>query len=256
MLAVYWILSFCGVAGAVHVRTDWAGRPLQARAGILEHWGGEDSPAQDPVVVEPGWALLVTELDACYGDKAGLIAAVAARVRVFSSRSTSWSEQRCGFVLRRPKKQVSRPAELRRVFRGQLLRCFDGVKVDPETGKAEVLESPPPSARAPRPRTRPRFMPDVASLPRPDLALPAAPLEFIAAYLNRWCRVNHADTRTPPAVQVTLHQSASGLGEMFDRLALSTAQTKYTDQFRTLECELISTHGGWIFRRDAEFKTL
>jgi hypothetical protein len=67
---------------------------------------------------------------------------------------------------------------------------------------------------------------------------------------------------------VTLYQSAFGLGEMFDRLVLSTEETKYTTQFQVtspmvvaliegvLGYELISTRGAWSFRRDAEFKPL
>jgi hypothetical protein len=67
---------------------------------------------------------------------------------------------------------------------------------------------------------------------------------------------------------VTLHQSAFGLGEVFDRLTLSTEETRYTNQFTVtspmivsliegvLGYELISTHGAWNFRRDAEFKKL
>jgi hypothetical protein len=65
-----------------------------------------------------------------------------------------------------------------------------------------------------------------------------------------------------------LRQSAFGLGEMFDKLTLSTKETRYTHQFQVttpmivafvegvLGYELISTHGTWSFRRDTEFKTL
>ena len=67
---------------------------------------------------------------------------------------------------------------------------------------------------------------------------------------------------------MTLCQSAFGLGELFDRLILSTKETRYTTQFRVttpmvvaliegiLGYELVSTHGSWSFRRDVEFKTL
>jgi hypothetical protein len=67
---------------------------------------------------------------------------------------------------------------------------------------------------------------------------------------------------------VELHQSAFGLGEMFDRLTLSTEETRYTNQFTVtspmivsliegvLGYELISTDGSWKFRRDIEFRTL
>lgn len=72
----------------------------------------------------------------------------------------------------------------------------------------------------------------------------------------------------PPGVQINLHQSAFGLGEVFDRLTLSTEETKYTNQFTVtapmvvsliegiLGYKLISTDGRWNFRRDTAFKTL
>lgn len=55
---------------------------------------------------------------------------------------------------------------------------------------------------------------------------------------------------------------------MFDRLTLSTEETRYTNQFTVtspmivsliegvLGYELISTDGAWKFRRDVEFRTL
>ena len=72
----------------------------------------------------------------------------------------------------------------------------------------------------------------------------------------------------PPAVQIKLHQSAFGLGELFDRLTLSTEETKYTNQFTltspmvvsliegALGYKLVSTDSGWNFRRDTEFRAL
>ncbi|KAK3901011.1 hypothetical protein C8A05DRAFT_35319 [Staphylotrichum tortipilum] len=167
-----------------------------------------------------------------------------------------------------------------------------GVEVDTTTGKAEVTEPPPravdyAAASAARPRVE--FLPVVASLPRPDELFLQPPyhlslshghqhievqcshsptLQLLADYLKRWCRVNHTDTRNPPAVQVKLHQSAFGLGEMFDRLTLSTEDTRYTTQFTVtspmivaliegvLGYELVSKQGGWNFRRDTAFKTL
>jgi hypothetical protein len=67
---------------------------------------------------------------------------------------------------------------------------------------------------------------------------------------------------------VTLHQSAFGLGEMFDRLVISTENTRYTNKFQVtspmvvaliegvLGYNLVPSLGGWNFRRDTEFKTL
>lgn len=73
----------------------------------------------------------------------------------------------------------------------------------------------------------------------------------------------------PPGVQIALHQCAFGLGEMFDRLTLSTEETRYTNQFQVttpmvvaliegvLGYKLVSTQGGvWSFRRDVGFKKL
>ncbi|KAK4116612.1 hypothetical protein N656DRAFT_811520 [Canariomyces notabilis] len=220
--------------------------------------------------------------------------------------SSSWSEQRSAFVVSLPKKQVYRAAALFPTFRGDLLACFDsnkkpqlpdktagaaddwaGVEVDGETGKPLVVDHPKSARPAARPKTE--FLPSVASMPRPDLLLTQPPyhltmhegnrhielqcshspsLQFLSDYLKRWCRINHHDTSNPPAVQIILHQSAFGMGEMFDRLVLSTQETRYTSQFQvtapmlvaliegTLGYDLVSTYSGWTFRRDTEFKTL
>ncbi|KXX75694.1 hypothetical protein MMYC01_208297 [Madurella mycetomatis] len=163
-----------------------------------------------------------------------------------------------------------------------------GVEVDTKTGKAEVVEAPR-SAHAPAARAKVEFFPSLASLPRPDLLFLQPPyyltmypssdlielqgshspsLQLIADYFKRWCRVNHNDTTSPPGVQVELDQSAFGLGEMYDRLVLSTENTRYTNRYHVtspmvaafiggvLGYELVSTHGGWNFRRDTEFKAL
>ncbi|KAK0632726.1 hypothetical protein B0T14DRAFT_491031 [Immersiella caudata] len=220
--------------------------------------------------------------------------------------STSWSGQRNAFVITLPKKKVFQPAELFPVFRGKLLTCFQApkkaelpirqgvaadewadVELDTATGKPEVVEktrSPPVSSS----RTV-EFLPNVQSLPRPDELFLRPPyhltvvpghteieiqcshspsLKVLSEYLKRWCRINHHDTTEPAAVQITLFQSAFGLGELFDRLALSTNETRYTNQFRVttpmvvaliegvLGYNLVSNQGTWTFRRDTEFKTL
>ncbi|GAB1310701.1 hypothetical protein MFIFM68171_00911 [Madurella fahalii] len=163
-----------------------------------------------------------------------------------------------------------------------------GVEVDTETGKVGVVEQPW-SGRVRAPRAKVEFLPSLASLPRPDLLFLQPPyylimhadnnhielqgshspsLQLIADYLKRWCRVNHNDTTSPPGVQVNLKQSAFGLGEMYDRLFLSTENTRYSNQFHVttpmvaafiegvLGYELVSADGGWNFRRDTEFKKL
>ncbi|KAK0657019.1 hypothetical protein B0T16DRAFT_366800 [Cercophora newfieldiana] len=222
--------------------------------------------------------------------------------------STSWSEERRAFIITLPKKKVFQPAELFPIFRGKLLTCFEApkkaqlpirqgqaadewadVELDTATGKPEVVEKSQGSS-ASRPKTTVEFLPNVQSLPRPDELFLRPPyhltlipghseieiqsshspsLKVLSDYLKRWCRINHHDTTEPAAVQVTLCQSAFGLGELFDRLVLSTKDTRYTNQFRVttpmvvaliegvLGYELVSNQSGtWSFRRDAEFKTL
>lgn len=67
---------------------------------------------------------------------------------------------------------------------------------------------------------------------------------------------------------MSLKQSAFGLGEMFDRLVLSTENNRYTDKFQVtspmvvaliegvLGYTLVTSNGGWNFRRDTEFRIL
>ncbi|KAH6650424.1 hypothetical protein F5144DRAFT_588902 [Chaetomium tenue] len=323
----------------VAIRDHWtkADSPVQTSLRELQELLGRT------IVVEPEWRILVAELDTFYDDKTNLVTSVAGCVRAWArsmtellddeahadwteevlvkasgkmwvyvevatsaKAATTWSEQRGGFVVSLPKKQVYQPAELFPTFRQDLLACFakkekpqpseikeaggaddwEGVEVNTSTGTPEVVE-----ARTNTVTLRPQaeFMPDVASLPRPDQLFLQPPyhltlfqssllielhgshspsLKFLAEYLKRWCRVNHADTRNPPGVQIDLHQSAFGLGEVFDRLTLSTEETKYTNQFTVtapmvvsliegvLGYKLISTDGRWNFRRDTAFKTL
>ncbi len=74
--------------------------------------------------------------------------------------STAWSEQRLGFIIALPKKQIYQPTELVPVFRGDLLTCFQekkpqipvrssgavddwaDVEMDSATGKPDVVEKP------------------------------------------------------------------------------------------------------------------
>ncbi|KAL1837816.1 hypothetical protein VTJ49DRAFT_3381 [Mycothermus thermophilus] len=313
----------------------------QALRGLQELLGHE-------VVIDPEWPLIVATLDPLYQDKTNLVAVVAGcvqawaksmaelldnsanetwteqvlekvsvRLRAFvevsssDQASTSWSEERDGFVISLPKKTVVQPAQLFPVFQGGLLVCFDKPKqpqplaerdwegvevVDDATGEAEVVirEGPPAPSSKPAPTTRSNkveFLPNVASLPRPDELLLRPPyhltlshagdrielqcshsptLKVLAEYLKKWCRTNHNDSRNPPAVEIQLHQSAFGLGEMFDRMTMSTGRHGYgspnpfTITFPmvvsliegVLGYDLISTDGMWKFRRDAEFRTL
>ncbi|KAK4454525.1 hypothetical protein QBC34DRAFT_134918 [Podospora aff. communis PSN243] len=298
------------------------------------------------VVIEPEWQLLLAALEEFYPDKTNFVNILAGCVEAWAKSmtelledsahedwtetvlekskygklrlflevsasdvgSTSWSEQRSGFVITLPKKKIFQPAELFPVFRGKLLACFESpkkaelpirqggagdewadVELDTTTGKPEVVEKPraQPTSRS---TTTVEFLPNVQSLPRPDELFLRPPyhltvlpghneieiqcshsptLKVLSEYLKRWCRINHHDTTEPAAVQITLCQSAFGLGELFDRLLLSTKETRYTNQFRVttpmivaliegvLGYELVSSQQGtWTFRRDAEFKTL
>ncbi|KAK3335844.1 hypothetical protein B0T19DRAFT_20875 [Cercophora scortea] len=320
----------------VSIRDHWNREdgPLQTTLKSVQELLGRD------VSIDPEWQLLTAELDKFYPDKGNLVVIVAGcvqvwaksmmellddeslekwteqvlektlapgRLRVFlevgtsDKAATSWSEQRGGFVVSLPKRQVFQPTELYAVFRSGLLACFDAekkkaqipvrqaddwadVEMDTTTGKAQVVEQPKPSASG----AKVDFFPNVASLPRPDQLFLKPPyhltmtlgrdieiqcshsptLQFLSDYLRRWCRVNHHDTTNPPAIQVILHQSAFGLGEMYDRLVLSTEETRYTNQFKVtspalvaliegvLGYELVSSDGAWNFRRDIEYKSL
>ncbi|KAL2256163.1 hypothetical protein VTK26DRAFT_2089 [Humicola hyalothermophila] len=228
----------------------------------------------------------------------------AGRMRMFldvgpaaAVAATAWSEQCRGFVISLPKKRVIQPAELHAVFRGGLLNCFaaeagtaqlPGPNGDAAESEWVGIENTGDSSQPPA-QTSIEFLPSVLSLPRPDELFLKPPyyltmtvdgqqielqcshspsLQLVADYLMRWCRVNHADARKPPGVQIRLQQSAFGLGEMFDRLLLGTENTRYTTQFqvtapmiaafieRILGYELLSKHGSWTFRRDTEFKML
>ncbi|KAK4184712.1 hypothetical protein QBC35DRAFT_455009 [Podospora australis] len=287
------------------------------------------------VVANPEWHLIITELD-FYPDKNNLIAVIAGCIQVWaksmiellddpenegwsdtlltkcSSRlalfldvassdkaATAWSEQRKGFVISLPKKQIFQPAEFFPVFRGDLLACFEPTEAAPpkqlserpkETSTDDWADVEVVVGSKGTKKTNVEFMPNADSLPRPDQLLLRPPyhltlatagstieihcshsptLQFLSNYLKRWCRVNHNDTTNPPAVQVKLYQSAFGLGEMFDRLVLTTEHTRYNaNDFRVtapmvvalmegvLGYELVSTQGVWSFRRHVEFKTL
>ncbi|KAK0730997.1 hypothetical protein B0H67DRAFT_56775 [Lasiosphaeris hirsuta] len=331
----------------VSIRDHWAKEdgPLQTTLKGLQELLGHE------VHIEPEWHLLITALDEFYPDKANFVVVVTGcvqawaksltellddsaneewtekvldkikygRLRLFlevsasNSASSSWSEQRNGFIVSLPKEKVIQPAELFPVFRGKLLTSFEDdkkphlarrgaadasvglgaadewadVEMDAKTGKPQVVEQPSNLSAPAKPKVE--FLPSAASLPRPDELFLRPPyhlslfpghaeiqihcshspsLKLLAEYLERWCRINHHDTTEPPAVQVVLCQSAFGLGEVFDKLVLSTKETRYTTKFQVttpmivamvegvLGYELVSTQGTWSFRRDTEFKIL
>jgi hypothetical protein len=255
----------------VAIRDNWtkADSPFQNALHSLQKLLGHE------VAIDPEWPLLVAELDPFYEDKANLVIVVAGCVQVWAKSmfellddsaneawteqvlekvpvrlrayvevasspdqqaSTSWSEERKGFVITLPKRRVLQPAELFPAFRGGLLACFEqpkkpqtatpaaeskvaddweGIDVVPgKTGQAEVVIRGPPSLAAARNKVE--FLPNVASLPRPDDLLLKPPyyltlshggdmielqcshsptLTVLAEYLRKWCRTNHNDTR-------------------------------------------------------------
>ena len=250
------------------IRDHWTKEdsPLQTSLRGLQELLGH------AIVVEPEWALLIAELDTLYADKANLIAVIAGcvqvwaksmtellkdsaheawtekvlekvpvRMRVFVDVASSaqavtvWSEERGGFVISLPKKQVYQPAELFPVFRGDLLVCLDlakarlperkaaasaddweGVEVDSATGTVQVEAVEAHKSLETAASAKVEFLPNVASLPRPDQLFLKPPyyltllhghqqielhcshsptLQLLAEYFKRWCRVNHADTR-------------------------------------------------------------
>ncbi|KAM7216113.1 hypothetical protein V8F06_008488 [Rhypophila decipiens] len=168
------------------------------------------------------------------------------------------------------------------------------VEVDTTTGTPMVIDQQTSTstsiqaAGSSTPQASP-YLPTVASLSRPDELLSKPPyhlllrqsargfieiqcshspsLQLLAYYFRKWCRVNHQDTRNPPAITVTLHQCAFALGEMFDRLTLSVHDIRYVDRFqptvpmilvmieRVLGFKAVSSQSQgdvWHFRRDTE----
>jgi len=168
------------------------------------------------------------------------------------------------------------------------------VAVDQSTGTPAVVETGLPARQAAGQAGstgayKVDFLTSVGSLPRPDELFLRPPfhlvvhdmgrqkvevhgshspsLQLLADYLKRWCRTNHHDTRNPPAVAVVLEQAPWGIGMMYDRLVITTEETRYTKQFTLNPCavlamvesvlgyERVSVHPGqWTFRRDQEFK--
>ncbi|TGJ80327.1 hypothetical protein E0Z10_g8447 [Xylaria hypoxylon] len=161
------------------------------------------------------------------------------------------------------------------------------VTVDNKTGNAAVIEIPQRHAIAQQP---PVFdmIPDIETIPRPDELLLKPPyhlivrdfnssstevqcshsptLQFLSDYLKKWARTNHNNTNRPPLAEVKLHQSAFGLGVVYDRLTVAT-ESRYTAQEVSptmllsliegvMGYKMISNDGPfWTFRRDVEFKS-
>lgn len=144
--------------------------------------------------------------------------------------STEWSEQRGGFLINLPKRQVTQPLEFLSLFKGQILSCFEqkdptktslahrsaaagddwaDVEVDRATGGLAVVEKTTVVAG----NDKIAYLPDFNGLGRPDDLLLKPPyhlmvysrspteievqcghsptLQLLSDYLKKWCRTNH-----------------------------------------------------------------
>ncbi|KAK8098510.1 uncharacterized protein PG998_013996 [Apiospora kogelbergensis] len=162
------------------------------------------------------------------------------------------------------------------------------VSLDAATGKAAVVED----ARSPQRYVQPakaahELLPDVGILARPDDLLLKPPyhlvvydrgsnevevhgshspsLQFLSEYLKKWCRINQQNHQKPPCVEIKLHQSAFGLGLIYDRLTLSVDRPY--SQYGISPMIVLSLVEGvlgyqnagseascWRFRREVELK--
>ncbi|KAI3328660.1 hypothetical protein F4824DRAFT_405785 [Ustulina deusta] len=161
------------------------------------------------------------------------------------------------------------------------------VAVDNRTGNAAVVDIPQRPAITQQPAAF-DLIPDVEIIPRPEDLLLRPPyhlimrnfnssstevqcshsptLQFLSEYLKKWARTNYNNTNRPPLAEVKLHQSAFGLGVVYDRLTV-TVETRYTAQelsptilLAVIEGVLgykgVSNDGPlWTFRRDVEFRS-
>ncbi|KAK2746326.1 hypothetical protein FQN57_003208 [Myotisia sp. PD_48] len=210
--------------------------------------------------------------------------------------STFWDKERSGLVIELPRSNIRAPRF--HMFAEQLLHCFEGKKTpvvhrsarsdDWAEVNVEVEADTGISTRPQSPRNEAEFLPEAASLLRPDKLFLDPPyyllvsasrslieiqgshsdsLRLIADYFKKWCRVSHQDTRKPPVIEIKLHQCAFGLGQMFDRLTLEVDLQAYGNTFqitspmvlafveKILGYTLVSTRlTVWSYRRDVGFK--
>ncbi|KAI1424276.1 hypothetical protein F5Y12DRAFT_715422 [Xylaria sp. FL1777] len=218
----------------------------------------------------------------------------------------AWSNQQGGLVVSLPKGPIQSQSYMLSFFMGNLLKIFDekekhstssktesttaddwaDVAVDNKTGNAAVVEIPHRHATQQPPAFD--LMPDVEIIPRPEELLLKPPyyltirdfnssstevqcshsptLQFLSDYLKKWARTNYNHTNKPPLANVQLHQSAFGLGVVYDRLTI-TAESRYTTQEISptmilalvegvLGYKIVSNDGPyWAFRRDVEFRS-
>lgn len=156
------------------------------------------------------------------------------------------------------------------------------VEMDTTTGTAGVVETATPAAAT----AKLEYLPSLDSLPRPDELFLRPPYHIIVAdysnkkitvqgshspslqllgeYMKRWCRINHQDSRSPPAVEVKYNQSCWGASPMHDQVTL-TSEANNIFQFNpaivlafiegVLGYDKVSTEQGiWSYRRTVPFK--
>ncbi|KAI0505375.1 hypothetical protein F5B22DRAFT_627987 [Xylaria bambusicola] len=160
--------------------------------------------------------------------------------------------------------------------------------VDNKTGTAAVLESLQPPASTQHQSPAIEVVPEVDIIPRPEELLLKPPyhltvrdlnsscievqcshsptLQFLSDYLKKWARTNYNLTNRPPLAEIKLHQSAFGLGIVYDRLTVTVESRHTTQQISptlllamvegVLGYKSMSSEGRfWTFRKDIEFKS-
>ncbi|KAI1411527.1 hypothetical protein F5Y13DRAFT_55423 [Hypoxylon sp. FL1857] len=199
-----------------------------------------------------------------------------------------WSTKRIGFEVYLPKGAITSPIEIQSLFKVGLLDCFNDPQASPDEWANLSMDAVDDNSVATASHQSFDLLPDISVLPRPDDLLLKPPyhlavygggnalvevqcshsptLQLLAGYLKRWCKVNHQDTRHPPAVEVKLHQSSFGVGLTYDRLTLSvegrnpnflvSPMVVLSFVEGVLGYKSVSVDGtSWIFRRDVEFRS-
>ncbi|KAI1385208.1 uncharacterized protein F4822DRAFT_337435 [Hypoxylon trugodes] len=215
------------------------------------------------------------------------------RVSIGASKNgeatVTWSSKDAGFNVGLPRGSIPSSNELQSHFKDKLLDCFTGPQTPPEDWADVSIDATYDKPASTKSHEYFDTLPDISILPRPDELLLKPPyhlviygggksmvevqcshsptLELLAEYLKKWCKINHRDTRHPPAVEVKLHQSAFGFGLTYDRLTMSIEHRNpdflvspmivLSFVERVLNYKSVSIDSSsWIFRRDVEFKTI
>ncbi|KAH8174831.1 hypothetical protein LIA77_06250 [Sarocladium implicatum] len=208
-----------------------------------------------------------------------------------------WDSPRRGIILSIPQTPITAPLECISSLKDNLLKAFEPqpssnqwVQVDaaPDaSATVEPLRLQSLSIKEPRTTAQQpiQYLPDAASLPRPDELLSRPPyymivravgelridvecthsptLDAIANYLKRWCRTNHSLSTKPPVVDIRLQPGSFGAGLVHDVLTLEASNQQFHVS-PTLILHLVESVFGyerthtdtysWQFQRDAPFK--